>query len=161
MSSSFGPSRFGGGMKAADRPSRGVGKATTADLTAKRPKPATEEGHARGLEARQAAPLASRGQLSADDHQPSLQLRPACIFALSHQQRDVQAPDEYAAVDHRHRRRRPPSSRASPPTRSRSCSPPPASVSSPSCAPRSSNTSAACPSPSTMKTAPAPSSPAS
>src|SRR6266566_7966663 len=39
MSSSFGPSKFGGGMKAADRPSRGVGKATAADLTAKRPKP--------------------------------------------------------------------------------------------------------------------------
>src|ERR1700720_1883008 len=39
MSSSFGPSKFGGGMKSADRPSRGVGKATAADLTAKRPKP--------------------------------------------------------------------------------------------------------------------------
>jgi ABC-type multidrug transport system fused ATPase/permease subunit len=39
MSSSFGPSRFGGGMKSADRPSRGVGKATTAGLTAARPKP--------------------------------------------------------------------------------------------------------------------------
>src|SRR4030088_175819 len=39
MSSSFGPSRFGGGMKAADRPSRNVGKSTAADLTAKRPKP--------------------------------------------------------------------------------------------------------------------------
>jgi ABC-type multidrug transport system fused ATPase/permease subunit len=39
MSSSFGPSRFGGGMKSADRPSRGVGKATTAGLTASRPKP--------------------------------------------------------------------------------------------------------------------------
>src|SRR5580698_10012869 len=39
MASSFGPSNFGGGMKAADRPSRGTGKATTADLTASRPKP--------------------------------------------------------------------------------------------------------------------------
>src|SRR5258707_5753836 len=39
MSSSFGPSKFGGGMKAADRPSRSVGKATAADLTAARPKP--------------------------------------------------------------------------------------------------------------------------
>jgi ABC-type multidrug transport system fused ATPase/permease subunit len=39
MSSSFGPSSFGGGMKAADRPSRGTGRATTAELTAKRPKP--------------------------------------------------------------------------------------------------------------------------
>ncbi|MGH9595386.1 MAG: ABC transporter ATP-binding protein, partial [Edaphobacter sp.] len=39
MSSSFGPSRFGGGVKTADRPSRGVGKATAADLTAARPKP--------------------------------------------------------------------------------------------------------------------------
>src|SRR5580692_7659801 len=39
MSSSFGPSRFGGGMKSADRPSRGVGKATAADLTKSRPKP--------------------------------------------------------------------------------------------------------------------------
>src|ERR1700722_9832221 len=39
MSSSFGPSRFGGGMKAADRPSRGVGKSTTADLSKSRPKP--------------------------------------------------------------------------------------------------------------------------
>jgi ABC-type multidrug transport system fused ATPase/permease subunit len=38
MSSSFGPSKFGG-MKAADRPSRSVGKATAADLTAERPKP--------------------------------------------------------------------------------------------------------------------------
>ena len=38
-SSSFGPSRFGGGMKAADRPSRGIGKAASADLTAARPKP--------------------------------------------------------------------------------------------------------------------------
>ncbi|XWK65671.1 ABC transporter ATP-binding protein [Tunturiibacter gelidiferens] len=39
MSSSFGPSSFGGGMKAVDRPSRGTGRATTADLTASRPKP--------------------------------------------------------------------------------------------------------------------------
>ena len=39
MASSFGPSNFGGGMKAADRPSRGTGKATTADLTASRPRP--------------------------------------------------------------------------------------------------------------------------
>src|ERR1700723_434538 len=39
MSSTFGPSRFGGGMKAADRPSRGVGKATAEDLTKSRPKP--------------------------------------------------------------------------------------------------------------------------
>jgi ABC-type multidrug transport system fused ATPase/permease subunit len=39
MSSSFGSSNFGGGMKAADRPSRGTGKATTADLTASRPRP--------------------------------------------------------------------------------------------------------------------------
>ncbi len=39
MSSSFGSSNFGGGMKTADRPSRNVGKATAADLTAKRPKP--------------------------------------------------------------------------------------------------------------------------
>jgi ABC-type multidrug transport system fused ATPase/permease subunit len=39
MSSSFGSSSFGGGMKSADRPSRGVGKATTAELTASRPKP--------------------------------------------------------------------------------------------------------------------------
>ncbi len=42
-SSSFGPSRFGGGMKAADRPSRGVGKAASADLTAARPKPKLEK----------------------------------------------------------------------------------------------------------------------
>src|SRR5271154_4336752 len=39
MSSSYGPSSFGGGMKAVDRPSRGTGKATTAALTAARPKP--------------------------------------------------------------------------------------------------------------------------
>src|ERR1700754_434866 len=40
MSSSFGSSRFGGGMKSAERPSRGgVNKATTASLTAARPKP--------------------------------------------------------------------------------------------------------------------------
>ena len=39
MSSSFGPSKFGGGMKSVDRPSRGVGKATTADLSKSRPKP--------------------------------------------------------------------------------------------------------------------------
>ena len=39
MSSNFGPSRLDGGMKAADRPSRNVGKSTAADLTAKRPKP--------------------------------------------------------------------------------------------------------------------------
>ncbi len=38
MSSSFGPSNFGG-MKSADRPSRGTGRATAADLTASRPKP--------------------------------------------------------------------------------------------------------------------------
>ena len=38
--SSFGASNFGGhGMKAADRPSRNVGKATSAELTASRPKP--------------------------------------------------------------------------------------------------------------------------
>src|SRR3984957_2989842 len=39
MSSSYGPSNFGGGMKSADRPSRGAGKAATADLTAARPRP--------------------------------------------------------------------------------------------------------------------------
>jgi ABC-type multidrug transport system fused ATPase/permease subunit len=38
MSSNFGASSFGG-MKSADRPTRGVGKATAADLTAARPKP--------------------------------------------------------------------------------------------------------------------------
>ncbi len=37
--SSFGNSSFGIGMKSADRPSRGTGKATAADLTASRPKP--------------------------------------------------------------------------------------------------------------------------
>lgn len=37
--SSFGPSRYGGGMKAADRPIRSTGKAVAADLTSKRPKP--------------------------------------------------------------------------------------------------------------------------
>ncbi len=39
MSSSYGPSKLGGGMPAADRPIRGTGRATTADLSAKRPKP--------------------------------------------------------------------------------------------------------------------------
>ena len=39
--SSFGSSNFGGshGIKAGDRPSRGTGRATAADLTASRPKP--------------------------------------------------------------------------------------------------------------------------
>jgi subfamily B ATP-binding cassette protein MsbA len=37
--SSFGPSKYGGGMKAADRPSRGTGRAVAADLSASRPKP--------------------------------------------------------------------------------------------------------------------------
>ena len=41
--SSFGSSSFGGGMKAADRPSRGTGRATTAQLTAARPKPALKK----------------------------------------------------------------------------------------------------------------------
>jgi ABC-type bacteriocin/lantibiotic exporter with double-glycine peptidase domain len=39
MSSSFGHSSFGTGMKSADRPSRGPGRATAADLSAARPKP--------------------------------------------------------------------------------------------------------------------------
>jgi len=39
MSSSFNSAGFGHGMKSADRPSRSTGKATTADLTASRPKP--------------------------------------------------------------------------------------------------------------------------
>jgi ABC-type bacteriocin/lantibiotic exporter with double-glycine peptidase domain len=39
MSSSYGTSSFGTGTKSADRPSRGTGKATTADLSASRPKP--------------------------------------------------------------------------------------------------------------------------
>src|ERR1700722_12041842 len=39
MSSSFGPSSFGGGMKSVDRTSRGTGRATAAELTASRPKP--------------------------------------------------------------------------------------------------------------------------
>ncbi len=39
MASSMSPSRFGGGMPSADRPSRGTGKATVADLTKSRPKP--------------------------------------------------------------------------------------------------------------------------
>src|SRR5665213_3269049 len=36
---SFGPSKYGGGMKAVDRPSRGTGRAVAADLSAARPKP--------------------------------------------------------------------------------------------------------------------------
>ncbi len=39
MSSSFGHSNLTGGIKAADRPSRGTGRATAAELTASRPKP--------------------------------------------------------------------------------------------------------------------------
>ena len=39
MSSSFGQSSFGHGMKAADRPSRGTGRAIASDLTKSRPKP--------------------------------------------------------------------------------------------------------------------------
>ncbi|MEO6912365.1 MAG: ABC transporter transmembrane domain-containing protein, partial [Edaphobacter sp.] len=39
MPSSFGTPSFGSGMKSADRPSRGPGRATAADLTAARPKP--------------------------------------------------------------------------------------------------------------------------
>ncbi len=39
MAGSMGPSRFGGGMPAADRPVRGGGKAASAALTASRPKP--------------------------------------------------------------------------------------------------------------------------
>jgi subfamily B ATP-binding cassette protein MsbA len=39
MSSSYGTSKFGSGIKAADRPSRNLGKAVSADLTAARPKP--------------------------------------------------------------------------------------------------------------------------
>ena len=39
MASSMSSSRFGTGMPAGDRPLRGAGKATTADLTASRPKP--------------------------------------------------------------------------------------------------------------------------
>ena len=39
MASSMSPSKFGSGMPAADRPTRGTGKATAADLTAARPKP--------------------------------------------------------------------------------------------------------------------------
>jgi ABC-type multidrug transport system fused ATPase/permease subunit len=42
-SSPYGPSNHGGGMKAADRPTRGVGRAIAADLTAKRPKPALKK----------------------------------------------------------------------------------------------------------------------
>jgi ABC-type multidrug transport system fused ATPase/permease subunit len=37
--SSFGPSKYGGGMKSADRPSRSTGRAVAADLSAARPKP--------------------------------------------------------------------------------------------------------------------------
>jgi len=39
MSGSYGSSSFGTGVRAADAPSRGVGRATTAGLTAARPKP--------------------------------------------------------------------------------------------------------------------------
>src|ERR1700728_2286075 len=39
MSGSYGPSKFGGGMKAVDRPARGSGHASLADIKAKRPKP--------------------------------------------------------------------------------------------------------------------------
>lgn len=37
--SSFGPSKYGGGMKSVDRPSRGTGRAVVADFSAGRPKP--------------------------------------------------------------------------------------------------------------------------
>ncbi|WP_128914914.1 ABC transporter ATP-binding protein [Granulicella sibirica] len=40
---SFGPSSFGTGMKAVDRPSRGAGRAATAKLTAERPKPSIKK----------------------------------------------------------------------------------------------------------------------
>src|SRR5579864_6906559 len=43
MSSSYGPSKFGTGMKPADRPSRNVGKAVSAGLTAARPKPSLKK----------------------------------------------------------------------------------------------------------------------
>ncbi len=39
MAGSMSPSRFGSGIPSADRPSRGTGKATAADLTKSRPKP--------------------------------------------------------------------------------------------------------------------------
>ena len=43
MSSSFSTSSFSGGMPSGDRPSRGVGKATTTALTAARPKPSLKK----------------------------------------------------------------------------------------------------------------------
>jgi ABC-type multidrug transport system fused ATPase/permease subunit len=39
MSGSYGPSKFGGGMKAVDRPTRSSSRATLADIKASRPKP--------------------------------------------------------------------------------------------------------------------------
>jgi ABC-type multidrug transport system fused ATPase/permease subunit len=41
--SSLGSSSFGGGMKSPDRPSRGTGRATAAELTASRPKPSLKK----------------------------------------------------------------------------------------------------------------------
>src|SRR5664280_3905236 len=43
MASSFGSSGMGSGMPSGDRPSRGTGRALTADLTAKRPKPSLKK----------------------------------------------------------------------------------------------------------------------
>ena len=39
MSGSYGPSKFGGGMKAVDRPTRSSARATLAEIKASRPKP--------------------------------------------------------------------------------------------------------------------------
>ena len=57
---------MGGGMHSADRPSRGVGRALVADLTAKRPKPNLKKVLPEVLEAGQAAALAVGGLFCPD-----------------------------------------------------------------------------------------------
>ncbi len=161
MSSSFGPSKFGGGMKAADRPSRNVGKATAADLTAKRPKPKLKKVMPEVWKLVKPRRWLLLGSFLL------IILNRLCSFALPVSSRylinNVMNRHQFqpVALHHRRRCRRYLSSRRSPPTPSPNSSRPPASASSQSSAPRSSATSAVSRSPSTTKTAPALSSPAS
>ena len=130
----FGPSSFGAGMKSADRPSRGTGRAATADLSAARPKPKLKKALPEVWALIKPHRLLLGWQLPADDRQPGQ--RPHPPASTKYLIDNVMGKHQMQSAAH-HRRHvvgSRPSSRASRRSPSPSYSPRPASASSPSCA---------------------------
>ena len=79
---------MGGGMHAADRPSRGTGRAIARGSDQEAAEAAAEEGAARGVGADEAAKWLIAGSFLPDDREPAVQLRASGLVAAIHQQGD-------------------------------------------------------------------------